>query len=423
MNAAHGATTAIKHESFADAFDPLRVREDFPILAEKVHGRPLVYLDNAASTQKPRAVLDAMRSTYETYYANVHRGVHLLSQRATDVYEAARTKVARFINAASTDEIVFVRGATEAINLVAATWGRATLREGDEVVISHLEHHANIVPWQMLRDEKGIVLKVIPIDDDGRLQMDVFRQLLTERTKLVSVTQVSNALGVITPIEELIRGARACGARVLIDGCQGVQHQSVDVQQLDPDFYVFSGHKLYGPTGIGVLYGKMEVLEQMPPYQGGGDMIESVTFERTTFKHPPHRFEAGTPAIVEAIGLGAAIDYVAGLGVARIGEHEHDLLTYANERLAGVSGLHIYGKGEPKTAIISFTLDGVHPHDIGTVLDHAGVAIRAGHHCAQPLMDRLDVAATARAAFAMYNTRAEVDALVDALAYVRKVFG
>lgn len=403
-------------------FDVGRVRADFPILGETVHGRPLVYLDSAASTQKPRQVLQAMQTAYETYYANVHRGVHLLSQRSTDAFEGARQTVAEFINAGSSDEIIFVRGATEAINLVAATYGRTTLAAGDEIILSHLEHHANIVPWQLLRDEKGIVIKVIPIDDDGRLRMDVYRQLLSPRTKLVAITQVSNALGVMTPIEEIISEAHACGAQVLVDGCQGVQHQPVDVRAMDADFYVFSGHKLYGPTGIGVLYGKMPLLERMPPYQGGGDMIQSVTFERTTFKRPPHRFEAGTPAIVEAIGLAAAIDYVSALSLSRIGAHEHDLLSYASERLTEVAGLRIYGTALPKAAVISFTLDAVHPHDVGTILDQAGIAVRAGHHCAQPLMDRLDVAATVRASFALYNTRADVDALIDALAFVRKVF-
>jgi cysteine desulfurases, SufS subfamily len=404
-------------------FDPSIIRDDFPILAEKVHGRPLVYLDNGASTQKPRAVIEAMRCAYETYYANVHRGVHLLSQRSTDKFEAARRTVARFLNASSTDEIVFVRGATEAINLVAATWGRAFLSAGDEIILTQLEHHANIVPWQLLRDEKGIVLRVVPINDDGSLRMDEFHAMLSKRTKLVAVTHVSNALGVITPVEEIIEAAHARGARVLLDGCQGVQHQQVDVQALDADFYVFSGHKLYGPTAIGVLYAKMHVLETMPPYQGGGDMIESVTFEKTTFKRPPHRFEAGTPAIVEAIGFAAAIEYVEAVGLPAISEHEHDLLTYATARLQTVPGLRIYGTAAPKTAILSFTLNGAHPHDVGTILDHAGVAIRAGHHCAQPLMERLDVAATARASFAMYNTRDDVDALIDALMYVRKVFG
>lgn len=405
------------------AVNDLNVRADFPILAQTVHDRPLVYLDNAASTQKPRSVLEAMTTAYESYYANVHRGVHLLSQRSTDAFEAARVKVAGFLNAASTDEIVFVRGATEAINLVAATYGRARLSAGDEVIISHLEHHANIVPWQLLRDEKGIVLKVIPIDDDGRLRMDEFRALLSDRTRMVAITHVSNALGVMTPIDEIIRDAHTVGAKVLIDGCQGVQHQRVDVQTLNADFYVFSGHKLYGPTGIGVLYGKLGLLEQMPPYQGGGDMIETVTFERTMFKHPPHRFEAGTPAIVEAIGLAAAIDYVSKLTLDRIGGYEHGLLDYATARLHEIPGLRIYGTAEPKAAIISFALDAVHPHDVGTILDQAGVAVRAGHHCAQPLMERLDVAATVRASLALYNTEADVDALVEALHLVRKVFG
>lgn len=400
-----------------------RLRGDFPILTQTIHGRPLVYLDNAASAQKPRAVLDAMQAAYEGFYANVHRGLHTLSERATEAFEAARDRIARFINAKSSDEIVFVRGATEGINLVAATFGRQFLNAGDEVVISGLEHHSNIVPWQILRDERGIVLKVVPIADDGSLRMDVYREILSPRTRLVAITHVSNALGTITPIEEIIRLAHAAGARVLVDGCQAVPHLPVDVQALNADFYVFSGHKLYGPTGIGVLYGRQAILEELPPYQGGGEMIQSVTFERSVFKAPPHRFEAGTPPIVEVIGLGAAADYVASVGLDGIHAHEEDLLAYATEGLSAIEGLKIYGTAPDKGAIVSFNMDDVHPHDVGTILDRCGIAIRAGHHCAQPVMDRLGVAATARASFALYNTRAEVDALIEGLMVVREVFG
>ena len=404
-------------------FNVEQIRDDFPVLSQSVYGRALVYLDNAASSQKPRPVLDAMAEAYETYYANVHRGVHNLSQRATDAFEQARSTVASFVNAESANEIVFVRGATEAINLVAATFGRKFLSEGDEVIISQIEHHSNIVPWQLLRDETGIVIKAVPIDDDGNLLLEEYENLLSPRTKLVAITHVSNALGTVTPIKDIIRLAHDHGALVLVDGCQAVPHMKVDVQALDADFYVFSGHKVFGPTGIGILYGKMEVLEKLPCYQGGGEMIASVTLERSVFKKPPHRFEAGTPAIVEAIGLSAALAYLDTVGLASIAEHEHELLAYATDRLRRVPGLTIYGTAEQKSAIISFGMDGVHPHDIGTVLDRAGVAIRAGHHCAQPTMDRLGVAATARASFAMYNTRAEIDALTEALALVQELFG
>ena len=368
-------------------------------------------------------VLNAMRVAYESSYANVHRGVHTLGQEATDAFEAARGRLARFINARSASEVVFVRGATEAINLVAATFGRTELRAGDEIILSELEHHANIVPWQMLRDEKGLVLRVIPIDDQGDLSLDRFQDLLTPRTKLVAITHVSNALGTIVPIQTIIRQAHAAGAAVLVDGCQAVPHLQVDVQALDADFYVFSGHKMYGPTGIGVLYGRREILEAMPPYQGGGEMIVSVSFEETTFKQPPYRFEAGTPAIVEAIGLGAAADYLTGIGIERIGAHERALRAYASERLARIAGLRILGGGTRQAGIISFVLEGVHPHDIATILDQSGVAIRAGHHCAQPLMRRLGVPATARLSFGIYNTREDVDAMIEALGEVRELFG
>jgi cysteine desulfurase/selenocysteine lyase len=406
----------------ATGYDVRRVRCDFPILQRTVYGRPLVYLDNAASSQKPRPVIEAMREAYETYYANVHRGVHKLSQQATDAFEAARTNVAEFVNAESADEIVFVRGATEAINLVAATYGRKFLREGDEVVFSHMEHHSNIVTWQLLRDEKGVVLKVAPIDGEGNFLLDEYETLLSPRTKLVAITHVSNALGTITPIEDIIRLAHDRGALVLVDGCQAVPHMKIDVQALDADFYAFSSHKMYGPTGIGVLYGKRAILDEMPPYQGGGEMIESVTLERSTFKNAPHRFEAGTPAIVEAIGLGAAVDFLESVGLDCVSAHESTLLEYATRRLSSIPRFTIYGTAGNKSPIVSFGMAGVHPHDIGTILDRAGVAIRAGHHCAQPVMVRLGVAATARASFAMYNTREEIDVLVEAIAIVQELF-
>lgn len=399
------------------------LRRQFPILARRLNGRPLVYLDTAASAQKPMPVLNAMRAAYEGSYANVHRGVHTLGQEATEAFEAARGRLARFINARSASEIVFVRGATEAINLVAATFGRAKLRSGDEIILSELEHHANIVPWQMLRDEKGVVLRVLPIDDKGDLSLERFRNLLTPRTKLVAITHVSNALGTIVPVETIIRQAHAAGAAVLVDGCQAVPHLQVDVQAIEADFYVFSGHKMYGPTGIGVLYGPRKMLEALPPYQGGGEMIVSVSFEETTFKQPPYRFEAGTPAIVEAIGLGAAADYLKEVGMERISAHERALRDYAREQLATIPGVRILRGGAHQAGIISFVLDGVHPHDIATILDQSGVAIRAGHHCAQPLMRCLGVPATARLSFGIYNTREDVDALIEALGEVRELFG
>lgn len=402
--------------------DLARLRADFPILGERVYGRPLVYLDSAASAQKPAPVLAAMDEAYRTYYANVHRGLHHLSERATEAFEGARAKIASFLNARSADEIVFVRGATEAINLVASSYGRRFLAAGDEVILSQLEHHANIVPWQMLRDEKGIVLKVVPIDDDGRLDLDAYHAMLSPRTRLVAITHVSNALGVITSVQAIVEAAKHHGAHVLLDGCQAVPHLAVDVQALGCDFYVFSGHKLYGPTGIGVLWGRGEILAEMPPYQGGGEMIAAVSFEKTTFKAPPQRFEAGTPAIVEAIGLGAAVDYLLAIGMDRIRAHDQALLAYATERLATVPGARLYGRGDAKVAILSFGLDGVHPHDIGTFLDRAGIAVRAGHHCAQPLMTRLGVAATARASFGLYNTTEEADALIATLSLIREFF-
>ena len=405
------------------AFNVEKVRADFPILAQTVYGRPLVYLDSAASAQKPRQVIAAMNEAYETYYSNVHRGVHCLSQRATEHFEAARKTVAGFINAESEDEIVFTRGGTEAINLVAASYGRAFLEAGDEVVISHMEHHSNIIPWQLLRDQIGIELKVVPIDDDGNLMMEAYEALLSPRTKIVAMTHMSNALGTIVPIREVIARAHEAGAVALIDGCQAVSHLPVDVRDLDADFYAFSSHKLYGPTGIGVLYGKKDILNRMPPYQGGGEMISSVSFERSTFKNAPHRFEAGTPAIVEAIGLGAAIDYVNALGLEAISAHEDGLLAYATERLGAIPGLEIQGRAKEKASIVSFVMEKAHPHDIGTIVDRAGVALRAGHHCAQPVMDRFGVSATARASFGIYNRREDVDTLADALMQVREFFG
>ncbi|MEE9316831.1 MAG: cysteine desulfurase [Rhodospirillales bacterium] len=405
------------------AFDVERIRADFPILKQTVYGKPLVYLDNGASAQKPRQVIDAMSDVFEHYYSNVHRGVHWTSQQSTEAYEAGRKKVSAFLNAASENEIIFTRGATEAINLVAASWGRKNLGPGDEIVISHMEHHSNIVPWQLLRGELGIELKVVPIDDDGNFMLDEYEKLLSPKTKMVAVTHVSNALGTVVPVDEVIRLAHEKGALVLLDGCQAVQHMAVDVQALDVDFYAFSGHKLYGPTGIGVLWGREDLLNDMPPYQGGGEMISSVTFEKTTFKKAPHRFEAGTPAIAEAIGLGAAVDYVQGIGLENISAHEQGILQYATERLSAVEGLRIIGTARDKASIISFLMDGIHAHDLGTFVDRAGVAVRVGHHCAQPVMERYGVAATARASFGLYNTRDEVDVLVDALGQAKEFFG
>ena len=405
------------------AYDLEKIRADFPILGQTVYGKPLVYLDNGASAQKPRTVIDAMSEAYETYYSNVHRGVHWTSQRSTEVFEASRGKLAAFLNATSENEIIFTRGATESINLIAASWGRKNLEAGDEVIISHMEHHSNIVPWQILRQEKGIDLKIVPIDDDGNFLMDEYASMLSPRTKMVAVTHVSNALGTIVPVDEVIRLAHQEGALVLLDGCQAVPHMTVDVQALDVDFYVFSGHKLYGPTGIGVLWGREDLLNAMPPYQSGGDMIASVTFEKTTFKKAPHRFEAGTPAIAEAIGLGAAVDYIGAIGLDNISAHEAGILSYATEQLSRVDGLRIIGTAREKASIISFVMEGVHPHDLGTFVDRQGVAVRVGHHCAQPVMERYGVAATARASFGLYNTREEIDVLIGALNDTKEFFG
>ena len=408
--------------SSQSGFDVRRIREDFPILRQTVHGKPLVYLDNAATTQKPRAVLDALMAYYREDNANVHRGVHLLSERATQAFEDARTTVQRFINAASAHEIVFTRNATEGINLVAQTFGRTRLGPGDEVLISAMEHHSNIVPWQMACEEKGASLRVIPITDEGMLQLEEYERLLGPRTKLVAIVHLSNVLGTINPVQQMIATAHRRGVPVLIDGSQAVHHMTVDVRALDADFYVFTGHKLYGPTGIGVLYGKERLLEEMPPYQGGGDMIKSVTFEKTTYNALPYKFEAGTPNIAGAVGLAAAVDYITGIGMDRISAHERELLAHGTAALSGVPGLTLIGTAAQKSSVLSFVMDGVHPHDIGTVVDQEGVAIRTGHHCAQPLMQRLGIPATARASLALYNTRDEIDALVAALHKVRQLF-
>ncbi len=405
------------------AYDVAAVRRDFPILGERVHERPLVYLDNAATTQKPRAVIDAVSRYYGHDNANVHRAVHVLSERATVAYEGARRTVQRFVNAASEKEIVFVRGATEGVNLVAQTFGRVNVGEGDEVLISGMEHHSNIVPWQMLCAERGANLRVIPVDECGELDVGRLDALLSPRTKLVALVHVSNALGTINPARELCAQVHARGIPVLLDGAQAAPHLPIDVQDLGCDFYVFSGHKVYGPTGIGVLWAKHEHLLRMPPWQGGGDMILSVSFDKTIYNKPPQKFEAGTPNIAGAIGLAAAIDYVSELGLVHIAAHEHALLGYATERLLDVSGLRIIGTARHKAAVLSFVMDGAHPHDIGTIVDQEGIAIRSGHHCAQPLLERFGVPATARASFGLYNTRDEVDALAAALQRVRKVLG
>ena len=404
------------------AYDVARVRADFPIFELPINGHPLVFLDSAASAQKPRRTIDALSHCYETEYANIHRGVYDLSMRTTKAFEVARDKVRDFLGAAESREIVFVRGGTEAINLVAATYGRANLVAGDEIIVSHMEHHSNIVPWQMLRDEKDLKLRVAPIDDDGNFELDAFEKLLSARTRMVAITHASNALGTIVPLKQVIAMAHDHGAVVLVDGCQAVPHMDVDVQDLDCDFYVFSGHKLYGPSGVGVLYGKAELLEAMPPYQGGGEMILTVSFEKTVFNRLPHKFEAGTPHIAGVIALGETIDYVCELGLDRIAAHEQMLLEYATARLTEFNSLRLIGTAENKASIVSFTLEGIHPHDIGTVLDNYGIAIRAGHHCAQPVMERFGLAATARASFGIYNTTEDVDALALAIGKTIEMF-
>ena len=423
MNDAAAVLETAPGDNATAAFDVEKVRADFPILHREIHGKPLAYLDNAASSQKPRQVMEAMNEAYETYYSNVHRGLHKLSQRSTEAFEAGREKAASYLNAGGGDEIVFTRGGTEGINLVAASFGRKFLTAGDEIVLTVMEHHSNIIPWQFLCEEVGATIKVAPIDDDGNFPMEDYAALLSPRTKVVAFSHISNVLGTILPAAEMIRMAHDVGAVALVDGCQSAPHMTIDVQALDADFYVLSSHKVYGPTGIGVLYGKAALLSAMPPYQGGGEMISTVSFEGSTYKDAPHRFEAGTPAIAEAIGLGAALDYVTSVGLENIAAHEAGLTRYAMERLSRIEGLRLIGTARDKTGIVSFTMDCAHAHDIGTIVDRAGVAVRAGHHCAQPLMDRFDVAATARASFGLYNTRAEVDALADSLARVREIFG
>ena len=401
--------------AIATPYDVEAIRRDFPILSREIYGKPLVYLDNGASAQKPQAVIDAVTHAYTNEYANVHRGLHFLSNAATEAYENARETVRGFVNAAHTDEIIFTRNATEAINLVADSYGRKAIGEGDEIVLSIMEHHSNIVPWNFHRERKGAVIKWAPIADDGTFLMDEFEKLLTSRTRIVAITHMSNVLGTVVPVKEICRIAHARGIPVLVDGSQGAVHGPVDVQDIGCDFYAFTGHKLYGPTGIGVLYGRRSWLKALPPYEGGGEMIAEVTTERVTYAEPPHRFEAGTPPIVEAIGLGAAIRYVEGIGRGRIAEHEADLAAYAHDRLSRINSLTIYGQAKGKGAIVAFNMAGAHPHDISTVIDRAGVAVRAGTHCAQPLLKRYGVTATCRASFALYNTRDEVDRLAEAL--------
>ncbi len=416
----HADNTAIRPEPAP--LDVMRLRADFPILAQQVHGKPLVYLDNAASAQKPNQVLDAVRRFDTHDYANIHRGVHSLSQRATVAFEAARDAVRDFLNAADRKEIIFTRGTTESINLVAQSYARHACQLGDEIVVSAMEHHSNIVPWQMVCRERGAVLRVIPMNDAGELDLAAYAALLGPRTRLVALVHVSNALGTINPVAEMITLARARGIPVLLDGAQAVPHVPVDVQALDCDFYAFSSHKLYGPSGVGVLYGKAALLDAMPPYQGGGEMISAVTFEKTFYKGLPAKFEAGTPNITGVVGLGAAIDYVNGIGLAALGAWEQELLAYATTRLAEIPQVRFIGTAREKASVISFVLDGVHPHDIGTILDREGIAVRAGHHCAQPVMQRFQVPATTRASFAFYNTTAEVDALVAGVHTVLEVF-
>ena len=403
-------------------FDAEKVRADFPILQQQVNGKPLVYLDNGATSQKPQAVIDELVRYYSTENANVHRGVHTLSQLATDDYEGARAKVKDLLNAADDHEIIYTSGTTQSINLVAQSYGRQNIGPGDEIIVSNMEHHSNIVPWQMLREEKGAVLRVVPIDDTGELLMDEFERMLSPRTKLVSITHVSNALGTIVPVEQIVAMAHDQGIPVMLDGAQAVPHMAVDVQKLDCDFYVFSGHKLFGPTGIGVLYGKAELLEAMPPVQGGGEMIKSVTFEKSIYNDLPYKFEAGTPNIAGAIGLGAAIDYVQSVGYESFAAHEDELLEYGTRALKSIGGLRIIGTSSHKAGILSFVIDNIHPHDIGTILDAEGVAVRTGHHCAQPVMQRFQIPATARASMAMYNTKEDIDALVRAIDRVIEVF-
>ncbi len=417
-----GTTEADRAPSPAPAFDVHRVRADFPVLQQQVNGKPLVYLDNGATSQKPQAVIDELVRYYTTENSNVHRGVHTLSQNATEDYEGARAKLRAFLNARDDHEIIYTRGTTEGINLVAHTYGRRNIGPGDEIIVSNMEHHSNIVPWQVLCEEKGAVLRVVPIDDSGELLMDEYEKLLSPRTKLVSITHVSNALGTILPVERIIAMAHAQGAPVLLDGAQAVPHMPVDVRKLDCDFYVFSGHKLFGPTGIGVFYGKAELLDAMPPYQVGGEQIKSVTFEKTIYNDLPYKFEAGTPNIAGAIGLGAAVDYVQSIGFDNFAAHESELLEYGTKALESIGGVRIVGTSSNKAGILSFVLENVHPHDIGTILDAEGIAVRTGHHCAQPVMERFQIPATARASLAMYNTKEDIDALVRGIDRVIEVF-
>lgn len=403
-------------------FDINKIREDFPILGREVYGRPLVYLDNAATTQKPRCVVEAITDEYYNVNANVHRGVHYLSQQATDLHEAAREKVRLFINARSTNEIIFTRGTTESLNLVVSSFCDGMMQEGDEVIVSVMEHHSNIVPWQLQAAKKGISIRVIPMTDEGELRLDEYEKLFTERTKIVSVTHVSNVLGTVNPIEEMIRIAHEHGVPVMVDGAQSTPHFAVDVQAMDCDFFAFSGHKMYGPTGIGVLYGKEEWLDRLPPYQGGGEMIESVSFEKTVFEHLPFKFEAGTPDYVATTGLAKAIDYMTAVGMDNIQRHEHELTEYAMQRLSEVEGIRIFGRAPRKDAVVSFLVGDIHHLDMGTLLDRLGIAVRTGHHCAQPLMIRLGIQGTVRASFAMYNTREEIDALASGIERVSKMF-
>jgi len=406
----------------AAGFDVERIREDFPVLKQTIHGKPLVYLDSAATAQKPYAVIEAIRKFHEVDCANIHRGVHELSQRSTAAYEATRAKMKRFLNARSKTELIFVRGTTEGINLVASSWGHKNVREGDEIVISAMEHHSNIVPWQMLCEATGAKLRVIPINDRGELILEEYTRLLNPRTRLVAVAHISNALGTINPVKEIIAMAHRAGALALIDGAQAAPHMKVDVQALDADFYAISGHKMVGPTGIGILYGKSKLLNAMPPYQGGGDMIKTVTFEKTTYNDLPYKFEAGTPNIAGGIGLGAAVDYLNGIGLDRIAAYEHELLVYGTQALEQIPGLRMIGTAREKAAVLSFVIEGIHPHDIGTVLDRLGIAVRTGHHCAQPVMDRFGVPATTRASLAFYNTTRELDALVAGIHKVKEIF-
>ena len=403
-------------------YDIQKIREDFPILSRTVYGRPLVYLDNGATTQKPRCVVDAIADEYYSVNANVHRGVHFLSQQATELHEASRETVRRFLNARSTNEIIFTRGTTESINLLAASFGEACMKEGDEVILSVMEHHSNIVPWQLLRDRRGIVIRVIPMNDRGELLLDEYERLFTPRTRLVAVTHVSNVLGTVNPVREMTATAHAHGVPVLVDGAQSVPHMPVDVQALDADFYAFSGHKVYGPTGVGVLYGKEVWLDRLPPYQGGGEMIQHVSFERTTFNELPYKFEAGTPDYIGTHALARALDYVSAIGMGEIDAYEHELTTYATARLKEIEGMRIFGEADAKGSVISFLVGDIHHFDLGTLLDRLGIALRTGHHCAQPLMERLGIEGTVRASFSFYNTREEVDALVAGIERVRKMF-